>query len=176
MSFLKTKLSVRRILIDGTLLSVLLTLIIYGSLYINPLMQIDNYPPDIQAAVGEVDVPPIQPLVVYGSFFAVVIGVNLLSNARLRSENGGQLSYWTAAANSALLMFFYAVWDLLIIDWLIFVAIRPDFIVIPGTEGFAGYQDYGFHFKVAFLGLTQWISILIGGLVFGALSMIRLRK
>jgi len=33
-----------------------------------------------------------------------------------------------------------------VLDWLIFVTIQPDFVVIPGTEGLAGYKDYGFHF------------------------------
>ena len=46
--------------------------------------------------------------------------------------------------------------------------------MIPGTEGLAGYKDYWFHFEVSFLGWTQWISILVAGLVLGGLSMIRL--
>jgi hypothetical protein len=35
-------------------------------------------------------------------------------------------------------------------------------------------KDYWFHFEVSFLGWTQWISILVAGLVLGGLSMIRL--
>ena len=65
---------------------------------------------------------------------------------------------------------------LTIIIWLFLVAIQPSFIVIPGTEGLSGYKDYWFHFKVSFLGLTQWVSVIGGGLVLGGLSMIRLRK
>jgi hypothetical protein len=38
----------------------------------------------------------------------------------------------------------------------------------------AGYKDYWFHFEVSFLGWTQWISILVGGLALAGLSMIRL--
>lgn len=65
------------------------------------------------------------------------------------------------------------MWDLLILDWLIFVTIQPDFIVIPGTEGLAGYKDYWFHFEVSFLGWVQWISILVGALVLAGLSISR---
>jgi len=65
---------------------------------------------------------------------------------------------------------------LLILDWLIFVTIQPSFIVIPGTEGMAGYKDYWFHFQVSFLGWVQWVSILVGGLVLASLSMIRLGR
>jgi hypothetical protein len=64
--------------------------------------------------------------------------------------------------------------SMLILDWLIFVTVQPAFVVIPGTEGLAGYRDYWFHFEVSFLGWTQWISILIAGLVLAGLSMIRL--
>ena len=120
--------------------------------------------------------PPIQIIVVGVLFFGVAVGVVLYSNAKLRQQNGGKLSFLAAFANSALLLFFFAVWDLLILDWLIFVTIQPDFIVIPGTEGLAGYKDYWFHFQVSFLGLTQWVSILIGGLMLAGLSMIRLGR
>lgn len=49
----KEQLSLKRVLIDGTILSVLLTIIIYGSIYINPSIWAGDYPPDIQAAVGD---------------------------------------------------------------------------------------------------------------------------
>jgi hypothetical protein len=71
-----------------------------------------------------------------------------------------------------LLLFFFALWDLFILDWLIFVTILPVFVVIPGTEGLAGYKDYWFHVEVSFLGLTQWLSILLGGLILATLSTI----
>ena len=37
------QISLKQILVDGTILSVLLTVIVFGSLYVNPLMKIDNY-------------------------------------------------------------------------------------------------------------------------------------
>ena len=172
---MKNQVSLRRVLIDGTLLNVLLSVILYGSLYVNPAMWVHDYPPDIQAAVGDVTIPPAQTIIVGVLFFGVTIGVVLYSNARLRQQNGGKLSFLAAFANSALILFYFAVWDLLILDWLIFVTIQPSFIVIPGTEGMAGYRDYWFHFKVSFLGLTQWVSILVGGLVLAGLSMIKAR-
>jgi hypothetical protein len=171
---MKNSLSVRRVLVDGTIMSLLLTVVTYGSIYINPLFWVSDYPPDIQNAVGAVDIPIGQKLVVGVLYLCVVVGVPLYSNARLRRQNHGKLSFLTAFANSALLAFFFAVWDLLILDWFIFVTIQPDFIVIPGTEGLPGYKDYWFHFEVSFLGWTQWISIFVAGLVLGGLSMIRL--
>ena len=171
---MKCQLSIRRILIDGTIMSVLLTIVVYGSIYVNPLFWISDYPPDIQATVGSVEVPIGQKLVVVALALCIVVGVSLYSNATLRRRNDGELSFLAAFIHSALLLLFFAVWDLVVLDWLIFVTIQPDFVVIPGTEGLAGYKDHWFHFEVSFLGWAQWISILAGGLVLAGLSMTRL--
>ena len=173
---MKDQLSLKRILIDGTILNLLLTIIVYASIAVNPEMWVGDYPPDIQAAVGEVDIPPIQTIVVGVLLFGSVLGVGLYSNARLRKENGGKLSFLVAFAHSAAIFFFFAVWDLVILDWLLFVTIQPAFVIIPGTEGMAGYKDYYFHFKVSFLAPTMWVSILIGGLLMAGLSTVRLRR
>ena len=84
---MKNQLSLKRILIDGTILSVLLTIIIYGSLGVNPAMWVHDYPPDIRALVGDVHVPPVQTIIV-GVLFGVAVGVVLYSNAKLRQQNG----------------------------------------------------------------------------------------
>jgi hypothetical protein len=170
---MECRLSIRRVLVDGTILSVLLSLLIYGFLYVDPLMWVGDYPPDIQAVVGAVDVPLGRTVIAGVLFLGAIIGVVLRSNARLRRQFDGQLSFLTAFVNSALIFLFFAAWDLLILDWLIFVTIRPGVMVIPGTEGLAGYGDYWFHFKVGFLGWTQWAAILAGGLVLATLSTIR---
>jgi hypothetical protein len=166
--------SLKRVLVDGTILNLLLTIVVYGSIYVNPLFWVSDYPPDIQEAVGSVDLPIGQKLIAGVLFLCIVVGVPLYSNAKLRRQNNGELSFLAAFIHSALIFFYFAVWDLVVLDWLVFVTIQPDFIVIPGTEGLAGYRDYWFHFRVSFLGWTQWISILVGGLVMAALSMIRL--
>jgi len=87
-------------------------------------MWVHDYRADIRAVVGEVEVPPVQTIIVGVLLFGVTIGVVLYSNARLRQQNRGKLSFLAAFANSALLLFFFAVWDLLILDWLIFVTIQ----------------------------------------------------
>lgn len=40
----------------------------------------------------------------------------------------------------------FNVYDLLILDWLIFCTITPKLVIIPGTENNPGYKDYKFHF------------------------------
>ena len=112
-------------------MSVLLSIIICGSLYVNPAMWVHDYTPDIRALVGDVHVPLVQKIIVGVLFFGVAVGVVLYSNAKLRQQNGGKLSFLAAFANSALLLFFFAVWDLLILDWLIFVTIQLSNLVPP---------------------------------------------
>jgi hypothetical protein len=170
----KRQLSIKRVLTDGTIMNVLLTIVVYGSIYANPLVWISDYPPDIQEAVGSVDVPIGQKIVAATVSLCIIVGVALYSSAKLRRRNDGELSFLVAFVHSALLLFSFTVWDLLVLDWVIFVTIQPDFIVIPGTEGLAGYKDYWFHFEVSFLGWVQWVSILVGGLVLAGLSMTRL--
>jgi hypothetical protein len=116
---MKEQLSLKRVLVDGTILSVLLTIVIYGSIYVNPAIWVGDYPPDIQAAVGDsIDAPPIQTIVAGLLFFGATIGMVLYSNGKLRQKNGGKLSFLAAFVNSALLLFYFAVWDLLVLDWL----------------------------------------------------------
>nr|MBC8448207.1 hypothetical protein [Chloroflexota bacterium] len=78
---MKNQLSLKRGLIDGTILNVLLSIILYGSLRANPLMWVHDYPPDIQAAVGPVSIPPVQTIILSLIFFGTIIGVTLYSNS-----------------------------------------------------------------------------------------------
>jgi hypothetical protein len=166
----------KRVLTEGMLLNVLITVLVYGAIWLDPLVHVGDYPPDIQAAVGEAEVPAALAVGEAVLCIVSVVGAVSWSNAKLRRQLGGQLSFWQAFVNSALICLFFAVWDLLVLDWLIFVTIQPDFIVIPGTEGLAGYGDYFFHMKVSFLGWVQWVSILVGGLVFAGLATVRLPR
>jgi hypothetical protein len=49
-------------------------------------------------------------------------------------------------ALAALLLVLQAV-DLVVLDWLVFVTLQPRFVVLPGTEGMAGYRDLRFHVR-----------------------------
>ena len=59
------------------------------------------------------------------------------------------------------------VLDWLVFDWLIVVRIRPSFLVLPGTEGMAGYRDYAFHFRGFLIGIpiTSAASLLLAALI-----------
>jgi hypothetical protein len=166
----------KRSLVEGMVLNLLITVLVYGAIWLNPLVHVADYPPDIQAAVGDAEPPTALATAEALLCVASVVVVVGWSNAKLRRQLGGRLPFWAAFANSALICFFFAVWDLVVLDWLIFVTIQPGFIVIPGTEGLAGYSDYLFHLRVSFLGWVQWVAILAGGLVLAGLAMIRVPR
>jgi hypothetical protein len=49
-------------------------------------------------------------------------------------------------------VFLFNLVDWLILDWLIVCTITPKFMVLPGTEGMAGYKNYATHFR----GFSYW--------------------
>lgn len=59
------------------------------------------------------------------------------------------------------------VFDLVVLDWIVFCTITPRFVVIKGTEGSPAYKDYMFHF-VGFLKgivITGVLSAAVAGTV-----------
>jgi hypothetical protein len=52
--------------------------------------------------------------------------------------------------------------DLLLLDWPL-VAIVPRFMVLPGTEGSAGYKDYWFHVRGFLVGIV--LILVASGLI-----------
>ncbi len=53
----------------------------------------------------------------------------------------------------------FNLFDLVVLDWLVFMRLRPLRVVIPGTEGMAGNDDFRFHLR-GFLKGTLGISVL----------------
>ena len=97
----------------------------------------------------------------------IVFGVPLLSILRLDQMVAGVPSFLEVFVNIFTLFLVFNIVDLLILDWLIFCAITPRFIVLPGTEGMAGYKDYGFHFRGFLIGC---VICLVSGLVFAGIA------
>jgi hypothetical protein len=65
-----------------------------------------------------------------------------------------------------LAVFVFNLFDLLVLDWLFFCTIQPRAMLLPGTEGMAGYRDYRFHF----IGFLRGLGFcLVGGLVIAGL-------
>ncbi|MEI9921032.1 MAG: nitroreductase [Bacteroidota bacterium] len=132
---------------------------------VNPRMMLQDYPKEIQ-----VTVPPKTPKErMQAVFFAlpillIMIGYPVVVSWHYRPGQPYFIYYFSVIWS---MMLVFNIFDLLILDWLMFCYITPKFIVIPGTEGHAGYKNYRFHF-IGFLKgifITGIISTLLAGLL-----------
>jgi hypothetical protein len=139
----------------GLLLSIWMSGIIFASLYLCPKIWLGDAPPDIQQAVG-----PMSPrdqqikrwlgLVTMGGVVALLVH----SIVRLTAQANGHANFFDVALSSFLIIQVFNVVDLVLIDWLVVVTLRPSFVLLPGTEHLAGYRDYGFHFRAFLKGVA----------------------
>ena len=154
----------------GLGLSVYLGISFFGLILLNPEIWLGDYPPDIQAAWG-----PQSPharaqkwafsIPIFGLMFAFII----VATVQVFQLGGGSVGFLDVFLHTFVMLSVFNVLDLLILDWLIFVRFTPKFAVLPGTEGFEGYDDYRFHFN-AFLKGTA--GILVASLLAAAISLL----
>ena len=98
-------------------------------------------------------------------FFLAIFVLPILALLRLQTLAAMSISFVSAVASTYLLLLVFNTFDLLIADWLVFNVLQPKRIVLPGTEGMAGYRNYAFHFKgflkgLVFCGVT---AVLVSG-------------
>ena len=158
---------VRHGLAYGTVLSGISCALLLGILWINPEILLKDYPPDIQAKYGPMSERSRRQRLPVAVFFGVVVlGVVAASFVEVRANSGGHIPFLTALVHLFVMFSLFNLVDLLILDWPL-VAMRPRFIVLPGTEGLAGYRDYRFHFRGFLIGtvLVLVTSVLIAGVI-----------
>jgi hypothetical protein len=74
------------------------------------------------------------------------LGFPVVSTYVLKSNLGGELSFWTAFLNVFVMVSLAMIGDLVLLDWLIVNKITPKFVIIPGTEK-SDYKDFSHHFR-----------------------------
>ena len=154
----------------GAILTVMMTTTFLTLLFINPEMWLDDYPPDIRARFGPMSAKAkrlkwVAGTVVLGFFLGIVV-VAAAQWARVHSRfTFGEL-FWS----SFLIFNLFNLFDLLVLDWLIFVTIQPRMAILPGTEGAAGYKDYAFHFYASLKGMAG--SVLVSAAVAGGVMLL----
>jgi len=138
-----------------------------GAAYLNPEIWLPDYPPDIRERFGPMSERAKRQRRLVGiPVFLVLTGVLVLSSVRLAQIGSESVFFSVLFGTFVVLLVFNAV-DLLILDWLVFVTLRPRIIVLPGTEGAEGYGDYGFHFRAFLKGLA---GALIGSIVVAGIA------
>ncbi len=121
-----------------------------------------NVPPDILAAV-----PPRTEAQRRQSLWAAIpLAFGLLGLVFYSTYTFGQVSgagFGLLFLHAFILILVVSTFDLVVIDWLLLNTITPRQFVYPGTEGFAGYKDYGFHGRAH-------LRALLGQAIFAALA------
>jgi len=160
-----------KILIDGGILSLAASLVIAISMLINPRLWLQDYPQEIQDSVPpKTDREKRLSLIVGVPFLLVMAGVALWSTWRLQAANQGGLSFLLLSIHAFGVVFIFNLFDWLILDWLLFCTITPSWMVIPGTEGMAAYQDYFFHFRGFLVGIG--FSAVTGPLIAAVVAVL----
>jgi len=161
-------LNITKILIDGGLLALLVSIWLMFTLRFNARIFLHDYPPAIQEKVlpktkAEKRLTyilgmPFMLLLLLGSFFST-----------LSLKSHGETQFWAMWLNATGVVFVFNVVDWLVLDWLIFCTITPHFMVIPGSEGMAAYKDYSFHFHGFLHGI---LYSALGGLIIATIIFI----
>ena len=158
-------------LLYGLILSVLVSVILLGAMLLNVEIAQNDYPPDIKKAYGPERNPKTRGQRRLFSLLLLVVlfGVICYSLVDLVRASSVELTFLPLFVLIFVEVFTFNLWDLLIIDWLIFNTIQPKFIFLPGTESLAGYKDYTFHFKGF---LTGILYSLVSALVLAGIALI----
>ena len=136
------------IVVYGTLLSVLASLTVLLAVFFNPRFARNDLPKDIQKKV-----PPLarreklQALFFFVPLITLMIAIPLAYGLGLKSEQGSGVSYLALTGHIFAVLFTANVFELLVVDWLVYCAITPKRLVLPNTEGMAGYKDYIHHVR-----------------------------
>lgn len=158
----------------GAILSVLMGAAFVGAAYLNPEIWLPDYPPDIRERFGPMSERAKRQRRLVGiPVFLLLSGVLVFSTVRLAQIGGESVFLAVFFGTFVVLLVFNAV-DLLILDWLVFVTLRPGIFVLPGTEGAEGYRDYGFHFRAFLKGLAGSLvgSLMVAGLTTAIMAIV----
>jgi hypothetical protein len=161
-------LDIAKVLTDGFILSALSTLLILVSIRISPRLWLQDYPKDIQALVPPKTAQEQRQGLIFGiPFLLLLIGFPLFSTYSVAQQVMGEISFFVLFLHAFGVAFVFNLVDLLIIDLLVFCMITPRFIIIPGSEGAAGYKDYMFHFRGFLIGtvFSGIVGLIGAGLV-----------
>ena len=133
----------------------------------NPRLMLQDYPKDVQAAVPPKTEAEQRETVWWAVPFLTLLFGLPLAAAVLARRQVPDLTFAGGFANAFIVLLAFNAFDWLVIDWLVFCTFTPRFAVLPGTEGMAGYRDYGLHFRGFLIGfgISVAASVAIGGLV-----------
>ncbi|NUM45930.1 MAG: hypothetical protein HUU38_14590 [Anaerolineales bacterium] len=112
---------------------------------LNPEIWLNDYPPDIKARYGAISAAANRQRKIFGTpVILFMLGFPFFVLAHLAQT--ASLTFGQVFVILLTMFTSFNLFDLLVMDWLIFNTLQPRLFVLPGTEGMAGYKDYAFHF------------------------------
>ncbi|MFC5749884.1 hypothetical protein [Actinomadura rugatobispora] len=152
----------------GLVLSVLFSAAVLAGAAVSTDFLLNDYPPALQERYGRPkSARGRRVAVAFGVFVWGVCGLPLMTIAMITLDGAldGGLGFVSAALCAALIFATLSVFDLVVLDWIVFAGLRPRVLVLPGTEGMAEYRDLRFHLVAAAKGspLIPAVGLVTGG-------------
>lgn len=126
-------------------------------------MLLNEYPPDIRARHGPMSARSRRQANLATMPLVLILGaITVAALGQLRQASGAL----TLVETFVVTLLIFQTWnliDLVILDWLILLTLRPRFMLLPGTAGLAGYHDYQYHLRKFGNGLV--LTLLVSAVV-----------
>jgi hypothetical protein len=162
------------ILADGAVLSTALGIVILGSLAYNPRLWINDAPPRARALAAPLTARERRDRTIVAVLFLLaIIGSATWSGARLVARHGGDVSFTIALVHFLGVFFLFNLFDLVVIDWLVVLQMRPGFVrrlSVPGLSYEETVGDYRYHFRAFLKGIG---FIVVCALLAAAVTSLR---
>ncbi|HET9915046.1 MAG TPA: hypothetical protein VFQ13_24360 [Anaerolineales bacterium] len=153
----------------GTVFGLVFSIAILIMGRVNAEMIINDYPPDVRAKFGamsertrkQANLATLPLLATLGLVVALGLG-------QLRSKVG-ELTFVNTFIVTTMIFQIWNLLDLVLLDWFLLMTLKPRFMILPGTEGMAGYSDYMFHFHKFLNGIvfTLILSLIVTVIALG---------
>lgn len=155
-------------LVFGAILSVVLSVVVLGSLRLDATMWLPSYPADVRAKVAPMSQRARRErLVLVVIVYASIVALLWLAIRRIPELPGGSLTFVHIYVTSWIVLNLFNLVDWLFLDWFVLVTLKPSWIILPGTDAsMAGYHDYGKHFRGFLMGLAgiTVVSAMVAGI------------
>lgn len=110
-----------------------------------PHIFLHDYPKELQEVVH---LPPFTNKKIAYMFttIAMIIIISFIFLSCVFTYKANEVNYLIILFHIFIVFMCWNLFDLIVMDWIIFCTLQPKFIVLPGSEGHRAYKDFKFHF------------------------------
>lgn len=155
--------SLSRVLVDGTILSLAMGALIVGSLIYNARLWLQDYPESMRQRVPPIteDEKRTQKLLML-PFLLFMLLIPFLSTRAQIAAAGDSLPFLSAYLNTFLVLNVFNLFDAVVIDLLLLTFVKPAFAILPGTEDLVHeFRDWGVHLRNYLKGIVMCAALAL---------------